>query len=225
MSLPRFKLVTGATGCVGAHVVDELLRRGHRVRATTRSIAKGEEMRRTRPTAADRLEFVLVGNFAAGCFDEAARGVDGIFHCAAPVATTFENPEQDAIIPAIEGVKAVLSAATQEPDRTPIWVDVRDLAYAHVEALFKPEAGGRRFLVSAPEKFSHQLVADITRREFDWARDIVRMGEEGKPLPPSFKYDGETAGRFFGIEYRSFRECIIDAMRQFREISQRESGE
>lgn len=41
-------------------------------------------MRKARPDAADRLEFVVVGDLGAeGGFDEAVKGVDGIIHCAA----------------------------------------------------------------------------------------------------------------------------------------------
>ena len=76
--------MTGATGFVGAHVVDELLRRGHRVRAAIRSMAKGEEMRRARPETADRLELVLVGDLTTeGGFDEAVKDVGAVIHCAA----------------------------------------------------------------------------------------------------------------------------------------------
>ncbi|TCD63098.1 hypothetical protein EIP91_006002 [Steccherinum ochraceum] len=296
-------------------------------------MAKAEEMRRARPSTAERLEFVVVGDLSApGGFDEAVKDVDGIIHCAAPVATSFENPEQDVIIPAIEDTKAILTAASKEPSvkrivitssfaavfdisrgwdpswtytadqwnpvtydeakadhgigsyrgakklseryawdyvrdhkptfdlvtlvppivfgpiahpitkitqlnssnqdiwaiasgkdypqqRGPVWVDVRDLAYAHVQALFKLEAGGSRFLVGAPEKFSYQKVADIARSEFDWAKDVVQRGEEGKPLPPSFGFDGETAGKLFGLTYRSFRDSMIDAIKQFKELA------
>jgi len=42
------------------------------------------------------------------------KGVDGIIHVAAPVRTTFENGEKEAIMPDIEGTKALLSAAATE---------------------------------------------------------------------------------------------------------------
>lgn len=79
----KLVLVTGATGFIGAHVVDELLRRGLRVRGTARSKAKAEEMLRTRPRFAGQLDFVFVGDLTTrGGFDKAAAGVDAIIHTA-----------------------------------------------------------------------------------------------------------------------------------------------
>lgn len=79
-------LVTGASGFIGAHVVDALLSRGLKVRGTTRSPAKGKVMIRARPQYESSLDFVQVGDFgdAAGdaLFSEAVKGVDGIIHVA-----------------------------------------------------------------------------------------------------------------------------------------------
>ncbi len=76
-------LVTGATGFIGAHVVDHLLQRGLRVRGATRSKDKGNAMISARPGFAGRLDFVQVDDFGKGGeFGEAVAGVDGVIHVA-----------------------------------------------------------------------------------------------------------------------------------------------
>lgn len=76
-------LVTGATGFIGAHVVDELLRRGIKVKGTTRSLSKAQKMCQDRPEHADMLDFDVITDLAhPGVFDEAAQGVDAIIHVA-----------------------------------------------------------------------------------------------------------------------------------------------
>lgn len=51
-----------------------------------------------------------------------------------------------------------------EPMGAPIWVDVRDVAKAHLEALRRPEAGNNRFFIVADELYSNQDIADIYRK-------------------------------------------------------------
>jgi uncharacterized protein YbjT (DUF2867 family) len=79
----QYVLVTGATGFIGAHIVDTLLSRGVRVRGATRSLAKGDAMIKARPQYAGQLEFVEIGDFEkpAGLL-QAVQGVDGVIHTA-----------------------------------------------------------------------------------------------------------------------------------------------
>ena len=75
--------MTGATGYIGAHVVDELLRRGIKVRGTTRSSVKAQQMLRDRPEYASNLEIHVISDLGTpGVFDEEVQGVDAIIHIA-----------------------------------------------------------------------------------------------------------------------------------------------
>ncbi|KAF8242735.1 NAD(P)-binding protein [Wilcoxina mikolae CBS 423.85] len=114
----NYILVTGATGFVGAHVVDSLLRRGLRVRATTRSLSKGQRMIQDRPDYASKLDFIQIGDIThPGCFDSAVTGgIDGVIHCASPATLKYEDNENDVIIPAITGTTSILSAAARMPE-------------------------------------------------------------------------------------------------------------
>ncbi|KAK4185886.1 hypothetical protein QBC35DRAFT_502731 [Podospora australis] len=336
MSWPTYVLVTGATGFIGAHVVDSLLSRGLRVRGATRSAAKGDVMLAARPATANRLDFVEIDDFGSHSVDLSpalAGGIDAVIHVASPFTYDTENNEDELIIPAINGVKAILGAAARSKTvkrvvitssfaavldadrkappyftytaddwnpltyteaaaaetsavvayrgskkfaelaawefvnnhnkpgfdivtlcppmtfgpvvhpvtspvqlndsnaqlwkvaiankkggslpvaRVPFWIDVRDLAEAHAQALLKPEAGGKRYIPAAPERFSYGLAGDIIRAEFPEFADIKRKRER-QTIDKSHGVDGFTVSRELGIRYRSFRETVVDLVRQ-----------
>ncbi len=102
--------------------------------------------------------------------------------------------------------------------RVPFWIDVRDLAEAHVEALLRPEAGNKRYTIAAPEKFSYSLAAKIILEEFEWARGNV--SEEEQIIDDSHGLYGETVERELGVKYRSFRETVVDLVGQLYRMEQ-----
>ncbi len=80
-------LVTGATGLIGSHVVDELLLRGESVRALVRDPSKAAGM-------PERGVDVVVGDLSdAAAMQSAVQGVDVIHHCAAAVGGHFTKRE------------------------------------------------------------------------------------------------------------------------------------
>ena len=103
--------------------------------------------------------------------------------------------------------------------RVPFWIDVRDLAEAHVSALLKPEVGGRRYVPGSPERFSYGLAAEIMVEEFPWARGKVVVEEQ--LVDKSHGIDGETAAKELGFTYRAFRETVVDLISQLQNFEEK----
>lgn len=79
MSEPKTLFITGATGLVGSHVVEEALRRGHRVRALVRASSD------TRWLDAQGVEKVAGDLEDAAALARGVAGADWVFNCAAKV--------------------------------------------------------------------------------------------------------------------------------------------
>ncbi|XXH00997.1 hypothetical protein Hte_007348 [Hypoxylon texense] len=110
----NYVLVTGATGLVGSHVVDNLLGKGIKVRAVARSKRKADLFLAARPEFASQLEFFFIDDLnTPGVFDDAVKDIDGIIHIASPLKYDVDDYEKDLILPAIQGVRSVLEAAAR----------------------------------------------------------------------------------------------------------------
>ena len=105
----------------------------------------------------------------------------------------------------------------------PAQVDVRDFAVACVEALMREEVGNRRYTIAAPGVFTFQMAADIARRKLEWAKDVVKKGKEGEPVPNVFTVDGTQVTKDLGVIFTPVEETVIDTLNQIREIQLRES--
>jgi uncharacterized protein YbjT (DUF2867 family) len=75
---------------LGAHIVDLLLERRIAVVVAARSESKAKDFVETRSGFKDLLEVVVTGDLtAAGAFDDLAKDVDVIIHCASVSYLTF----------------------------------------------------------------------------------------------------------------------------------------
>lgn len=130
---------------------------------------------------------------------------------AHPITQTSQLNESNAMLWKVASGVQPLPVA-----RVPFWIDVRDLALAHVEALLRPEVGGRRFIPASPERFSYGLAAKIISEQFVWARDSVVPEEQ--PVDESHGVDGKTAAAELGLDYKTFQQTVVDLVGQAKEM-------
>ncbi|RMZ92521.1 hypothetical protein DV736_g216, partial [Chaetothyriales sp. CBS 134916] len=93
-----------------------------------------------------------------------------------------------------------------------IWVDVRDVALAHVKAIEIPAAAGKRFFVTAGY-FSNGEVAQIIKENFpQFAARLPENLESDKPKGV-YGIDNSRSKQILGLEYRSLKDSVVDTVK------------
>ncbi|MFF8970201.1 NAD-dependent epimerase/dehydratase family protein [Streptomyces sp. NPDC014995] len=110
----RTVLVTGGSGFVAAHLVRQLLERGHRVHTTVRGTANAAKLRplhALRDAHPGRLDLFEADLLADGSFDEAMQGCSVVFHVASPflMPEKIRDGRRDVVEPALRGTRNVLA--------------------------------------------------------------------------------------------------------------------
>lgn len=108
-------LVTGASGFIAGHLVEQLLLKGYRVRATVRSIEDTAAYNHlVKLTNSENLE-IVEANLTQEQSSWIKIGVDVefVFHVASPFIMMPEDPENTLMKPVLEGMKSVLELCQQ----------------------------------------------------------------------------------------------------------------
>lgn len=158
-------LVTGASGFIAVHVVDELLREGYSVVGTVRSSEKGDYLKDLFKGKGE-FDYVIVKDIAEpNAFDEAVKGVQGIAHTASPFHLKAEDPEE-LIRPAVDGTVGVLKSAKKNAPEVQ-----RIVVTSSVASILEP--------AEPPKTFT----------EKDWNEySIQHVKEKGKDADQGHKY-------------------------------------
>lgn len=102
---------------------------------------------------------------------------------------------------------------------TYLWVDVRDVAEAHVRAFEKPELGGRRLFTTAGY-FSNRQVLDLVRKGFPELADKLPAedvaGGELAPADKIFKLDNSETTKATGIQWAPLDKTITDTVKSIK---------
>jgi len=111
----RLVLVTGVTGYIASHIVQQLLNLNYRVRGTVRSLKNTSITTHFNsfPHAAERLEFVEADLANDDSWPQAVKGCDFIIHTASPcmLESRVKDVEKELIQPAVQGTLSVLRGA------------------------------------------------------------------------------------------------------------------
>lgn len=100
------------------------------------------------------------------------------------------------------------------------WVDVRDVAFAHVKAMETAEAGGKRFFTVAGP-FNNKQVTEIIRSNFpDYASKLPSEKASGGTYPEGgvFSTDNTRTKEILGVNYNSLEDCIVDTVKSLKAV-------
>jgi nucleoside-diphosphate-sugar epimerase len=99
-----------------------------------------------------------------------------------------------------------------------IWIDVRDLAEAHVQAIEVQEAGGQRFLTTAGY-FSNKRIADAIRETHPELENKLPPKDLKDDLPADiYRADNSKSVKVLGLKYRPLNESIKDTVTSIKEV-------
>lgn len=108
-------LVTGGSGFLGSHCVLKLLHAGYSVRATVRSQAKADEVRKILASSgapfSGEVEFVQADLTSDDGWQASMTSCDYVLHVASPFPSAVSKDENEIILPARDGTLRVLRAA------------------------------------------------------------------------------------------------------------------
>lgn len=94
------------------------------------------------------------------------------------------------------------------------FVDVRDVALAHVRAMTVPEAAGKRFYVVSGF-FANSWISTLVRRRFPQLEDKLPPPEEDAKddFPDEhWEFDNSRSREVLGLEYIGLEQCLVDTV-------------
>lgn len=104
------------------------------------------------------------------------------------------------------------------PTGTYLWVDVRDVALAHVRAIEVPEAGGKRFFVVAGY-FSNKEIVDIVRDSHPELASKLPSKDLESDFPKTiFEIDNSRSKEVLGLKYKSLKETVSDTVSSLQAV-------
>ena len=130
-------LVTGGSGFIALHCIDQLLEKGFMVRTTIRSESRKDEINKAMdkyPNLDQNLEFHICDLLKDEGWEAAVDGCDYVLHVASPFILEVPSDENVLIKPAVDGTLRVLNACSRaHVKKVVLTSSVAAVAYGHGE--------------------------------------------------------------------------------------------
>ncbi|CRG84213.1 hypothetical protein PISL3812_01530 [Talaromyces islandicus] len=135
-----------------------------------------------------------------------------------PAFTSPARAESSSLGVSLKEIYDLVGGAEKTVPQTQFWawVDVRDVARAHVKALEVAGAAQQRFLITGG-RYSYQEIVDVLRKS-ERIPHIVKaeklpLGTPGQGYAGDFVYNvnNEKSKSLLGLEYRSLEDSVVDA--------------
>ena len=130
-------LVTGGSGFIALHCIDQLLEKGFMVRTTIRSQSRKDEINKAMdkyPNLDQNLEFHICDLLKDEGWEAAVDGCDYVLHVASPFILEVPSDENVLIKPAVDGTLRVLNACSKaHVKKVVLTSSVAAVAYGHGE--------------------------------------------------------------------------------------------
>ena len=104
-------------------------------------------------------------------------------------------------------------SADKDSEYRSAWVDVRDLATAHVLAITTPEAGGERVIIS-PGNFKYQDFVNVAHRLYP-KLPAGNTSYDPSKVVHMIAYDTSKERKLFGIKFHTAEEMTRDTLEDF----------
>jgi len=129
-----------------------------------------------------------------------------------------EVPNVKSLNTSVDNFYQILKGAKKDEELAAgagCWVDVRDVAQAHLRGIQVEEAAGSRYIISAGPFTMQDLLDPLDPSEFPG----VRKGNPGagKTATHNVLYDSSLARRVLGLEFTSLADCAKDMISSLRE--------
>ena len=128
-------LVTGGSGFIALHCIDQLLEKGFMVRTTIRSESRKDEINKAMdkyPNLDQNLEFHICDLLKDEGWEAAVDGCDYVLHVASPFILEVPSDENVLIKPAVDGTLRVLNACSRaDVKKVVLTSSVAAVAYGH----------------------------------------------------------------------------------------------